>query len=52
MLLGAIYAAMTALYLGVVGALSGHAGGRGRRTRVLSGVVLLGIAAYLTVTTV
>ena len=52
MLLGTIYAAITALYLGGVGALSGHAGDRGRHTRLLSGFVLLGIAAYLIVTTV
>ena len=51
-LLGALYAAITAVYLGSVGALSGRLGGRGRRTRLLSGLVLLGIAAYLALTTV
>jgi threonine/homoserine/homoserine lactone efflux protein len=51
-LLGVLYAAITAVYLGSVGALSGHLGGRGRRTRLLSGLVLLGIAAYLVLTTV
>ena len=51
-LLGALYAAITGVYLGSVGALSGHLGGHGRRTRVLSGVTLLGIAAYLALTTV
>ncbi len=50
LVLGALYAAITALYLGGVGAVSGHVGGRGRRTRVVSGLVLLGIAAYLTAT--
>ncbi|PSP44166.1 LysE family translocator [Halobacteriales archaeon QH_10_70_21] len=51
-LLGALYAALTALYLGGVGTLSGHVGGESRRTRLASGVVLLGIAAYLIVTTI
>jgi threonine/homoserine/homoserine lactone efflux protein len=51
-LLGALYAAITALYLGGVGALSGHVGGESRRTRLVSGVVLLAIAAYLVVTNV
>lgn len=51
-LLGVLYAAITAVYLGSVGALSGHLGGHGRRTRLLSGLVLLGIAAYLALTTV
>ena len=51
-LLGVLYAAITAVYLGGVGALSGHLRGRGRRTRLLSGLVLLGIAAYLALTTV
>jgi threonine/homoserine/homoserine lactone efflux protein len=52
LLLGTLYAAITGLYLAVVGSLSGRFGGRGRRARVLAGVVLLGIAAYLVVTTV
>lgn len=52
LILGAIYAAITAIYLGSVGALSGHLGGQGRRMRVASGLVLLGIAGYLVVTTI
>jgi threonine/homoserine/homoserine lactone efflux protein len=51
-LLGALYAVLTAMYLGSVGALSGHVGGESRRTRLVSGVVLLGIAAYLVVTNI
>ena len=51
-LLGALYAALTALYLGGVGTLSGHVGGESRCTRLASGIVLLGIAAYLIVTTI
>ena len=51
-LLGVLYAAITAVYLGSVGSLSGRLGGRGRRTRLLSGLVLLGIAGYLALRTV
>lgn len=51
LLLGALYAAITAVYLGGVGALSGHVGGESRRLRLGSGLVLLGIAGYLLVTT-
>ena len=49
-LLGALYAAITAAYLGGVGALSGHIGGESRRMRLASGVVLLGVAGWLVVT--
>lgn len=52
LLLGGLYACMTAVYLGSVGALSGHVGGRNRRLRLASGIVLLGIAGYLIATTV
>ncbi len=51
-LLGGLYAVLTALYLGCVGAVSGTVGGDGRWLRRLSGVVLLGIAAWLLGTTV
>ena len=49
-LLGALYAAITAAYLGGVGALSGHIGAESRRMRLASGVVLLGVAGWLVVT--
>jgi threonine/homoserine/homoserine lactone efflux protein len=48
--LGGLYAAITSLYLGGVGVLSGAAGG-GSRLRRVSGVVLLGLAGWLLVTT-
>ncbi|PSP96409.1 LysE family translocator [Halobacteriales archaeon QS_9_68_42] len=51
-LLGALYAAITAAYLGGVGALSGNVGGESRRMRLASGVVLLGVAGWLIVTNV
>ena len=50
--LGALYALVTAVYLGGVGALSGRFGGGSRRARVGSGVALLGIAAWLVATNV
>lgn len=50
--LGALYALVTAVSLGGVGALSGRFGGGGRRTRVGSGIALLGIAAWLVATNV
>ena len=49
-LLGTLYAVITAAYLGGVGALSGHVGGESRRMRLASGVVLLGVAGWLVVT--
>ena len=51
-LLGALYAALTAAYLGGVGALSGHIGGESRRVRLVSGVVLLGVAGWLVATNI
>jgi threonine/homoserine/homoserine lactone efflux protein len=51
-LLGALYAALTAAYLGGVGALSGHIGGESRRMRLVSGVVLLGVAGWLVATNI
>jgi len=51
-LLGALYAAITAAYLGGVGALSGHIGGESRRMRLASGVVLLGVAGWLVATNI
>jgi threonine/homoserine/homoserine lactone efflux protein len=51
-LLGALYAALTAAYLGGVGALSGHIGGESRRMRLASGVVLLGVAGWLVATNI
>jgi threonine/homoserine/homoserine lactone efflux protein len=50
LVLGAIYAAITALYLGAVGVLSGRLGGETPRLRRLSGVVLLGLAAWVLAT--
>ena len=50
--LGALYALVTAVYLGGVGALSGRFGGGSRRARVGSGIALLGIAAWLVATNV
>lgn len=50
--LGALYALVTAVSLGGVGALSGRLGGGSRRTRVGSGIALLGIAAWLVATDV
>ena len=49
-LLGALYAAITAAYLGGVGTLSGHVGGGSRRMRLASGVALLGVAGWLVAT--
>lgn len=49
-ILGGLYAAITAVYLGAVGALSGTVGGRGPWLRRASGVALLGIAAWLLAT--
>ena len=49
-LLGALYAAITAAYLGGIGVLSGNVGGGSRRMRLASGVVLLGVAGWLVVT--
>ena len=51
-LLGALYAALTAAYLGGVGSLSGHIGGESRRMRLASGVVLLGVAGWLVATNI
>ena len=51
-LLGALYAALTAAYLGGVGALSGRIGGESRRMRLASGVVLLGVAGWLVATNI
>ena len=51
-LLGALYAAVTATYLGGIGALSGHIGGESRRMRLASGVVLLGVAGWLVATNI
>lgn len=51
-LLGALYAALTATYLGGVGALSGHIGGESRRMGLASGVVLLGVAGWLVATNI
>ena len=51
-LLGALYAALTAAYLGGVGALSGHIGGESRQMRLASGVVLLGVAGWLVATNI
>ena len=50
LVLGAIYAAITAAYLGTVGVLSGRLGGETPRLRRLSGAALLGLAAWLLVT--
>jgi threonine/homoserine/homoserine lactone efflux protein len=47
LLLGAIYAVITALYLGGVGALSGSIAPEGPWLQRVSGVVLLGIAGWL-----
>jgi threonine/homoserine/homoserine lactone efflux protein len=52
LLLGALYAVVTALYLGCVGVLSGAVGGPGGRLRRASGAVLLGLAGWLTVTNI
>ena len=49
---GALYALVTAVSLGGVGALSGRFGGGGRWARVGSGIALLGIAAWLVATDV
>lgn len=46
-LLGAIYAFITATYLGLVGALSGSVGNRGPWLERVSGVALLGTAAWV-----
>ena len=51
-LLGALYATLTAAYLGGVGALSGHIGGESRRMGLASGVVLLGVAGWLVATNI
>ena len=52
-LLGGLYALVTGLYLGAVGALSGTVGGgEGPWLQRLSGVVLLGLAAWLLASTV
>ena len=51
-LLGALYAALTAAYLGGVGTLSGHIGGESRRMRLASGVILLGVAGWLVATNI
>lgn len=51
-LLGCLYAAITALYLGGVGALSGTIGGDSVRLQQLSGIILLGLAGWLFATTV
>ena len=51
-LLGALYAVLTATYLGGVGALSGHVGGESRRMGLASGVVLLGVAGWLVATNI
>ena len=51
-LLGALYATLTAAYLGSVGALSGRVGGESRRMGLASGVVLLGIAGWLVATNI
>lgn len=45
--LGALYAVITAVYLGAVGLLSGTLGGRGPWLQRASGVVLLGLAGWL-----
>jgi threonine/homoserine/homoserine lactone efflux protein len=47
LVLGALYAAITAVYLGGVGALSGQFGGESPWLQRVSGVVLLGIAGWL-----
>lgn len=47
LVLGALYAAITASYLGCVGALSGQFGGDSPWLQRISGVVLLGIAGWL-----
>jgi threonine/homoserine/homoserine lactone efflux protein len=52
LVLGALYALITALYLGGVGALSGTLGGQYLWLRRVSGVALLALAAWLLVSTV
>jgi threonine/homoserine/homoserine lactone efflux protein len=52
LVLGAIYAVITALYLGGVGALSGSIAPEGPWLQRVSGAVLLGIAGWLAVTNV
>jgi ABC-type nickel/cobalt efflux system permease component RcnA len=49
LLLGTIYAVITAVYLGGVGALSGSLAPDGPWLQRVSGVVLLGIAGWLAV---